>query len=263
MWWARPMPAGHWAFDPAAVEERLSTLQAALAAESIALTLASGCDFHLSYDNIQDAVAHPTRYTINRKSYLLVELPDHGLSPNLGETFYELQLAGMTPMLTHPERNHTLQKDPARLADWMRSGLLIQITTSSVLGQMGKTAERVAHKLLADRWVHFMATDAHNLTTRPPRMREARDLVAKRYGDAYAQLLCNDNPLAAFEGRPWANSRNRTACMPSTKSGREFRGGRRCSISSRFRPYSRYTYSKFPEGVEVKRAAATADSLWE
>ncbi len=67
---------------------------------------------------------------------------------------------------------------------------------------MGKHAERMAHDLLANRWVHFLATDAHNTTSRPPKMRDAFDLVAKKYGPDYAHLLCVSNPLAAFMGKP-------------------------------------------------------------
>jgi len=70
------------------------------------------------------------------------------------------------------------------------------------MGRMGKNAERMAHQLLANRWVHFLATDAHNITSRPPRMHEAFDLVAKKYGYEYAHLLCVSNPLAAFTGKP-------------------------------------------------------------
>ena len=36
------------------------------------LTFSMGCDFHFSYDNIQDALAHPQRYTIGGSQYLLV-----------------------------------------------------------------------------------------------------------------------------------------------------------------------------------------------
>jgi protein-tyrosine phosphatase len=199
---ATPHASGSWAFDAAVNAAKLAELREALARESIALTVATGCDFHLSYDNIKDAVANPRKYTVNSTRYLLVELPDVGLSPQLGEIFFELRVAGMVPILTHPERNPTLQRDPKQLEGWLREGLLIQVTAGSVLSQMGKSAELMAHKLLADRWVHFLATDAHNLDRRAPRMAEARDLVAKRYGADYAGFLCTENPLAVFEDRP-------------------------------------------------------------
>lgn len=189
-------------FDPAVNEEKLAALRARLAAEEIPLTLGLGCDLHLSYENIQTARTDPARFSINRLRYLLVELPDYGLSPNLAETFYELQLANLTPILTHPERNRTLQAGPARMMQWLRGGLLIQVTADSVLGHMGQRAEALAHRLLADRWVHFLATDAHSAHVRPPRMREAHALVAKKYGAAYSDLICFQNPAAAFHGEP-------------------------------------------------------------
>jgi len=116
--------------------------------------------------------------------------------------FYQLQLAGLTPILTHPERNPTLQADRPRMVDWLRGGVLVQVTAGSVVGRMGKQAERMAHDLLANRWVHFLATDAHNTSSRPPKMREAFELVAEKYGPDYAHLLCVSNPLAAFMGNP-------------------------------------------------------------
>lgn len=198
---ATPHANNLYEFDPATVEARLSDLKSALASHNLPLNLASGCDFHLSYDNIQDAIAHPRKYTINGGDYLLVELPDHGLSPHLDEAFYELGLAGMKPILTHPERNPTLQRDTQRLADWMRIGLLTQVTAGSLLGHMGRHAQRMAHQMLSDRWIHFLATDAHNTGSRPPRMRAARDFVARKFGTECAERLCSTNPLAVFEGR--------------------------------------------------------------
>ena len=133
----------------------------------------------------------------------MVEIPDYGIPPGMAETFYELQLVGLTPVLTHPERNPTLQADLSRLGEWMRRGVLVQVTGDSVTGKMGKTAQRVAHELLSKRWVHFLATDAHNVSSRPPRLSEARDLVARKYGRAYAESLVTTNPRAVFEGKPF------------------------------------------------------------
>lgn len=197
-----PHASSRYPFDPALVNERFNELREALAREFVSVTLGLGCDFHINYDNVQDALANPKKYSINQTEYLLIELPDLAFPPNMGEILHELRVAGMTPILTHPERNPILQRDPDRLAEWMRHGLLTQVTASSVTGDMGRTAQKMAHRLLADRWVHFLATDAHNMKYRPPRMSEAREWVAKKHGEAYATRLCVDNPLAVFEGRP-------------------------------------------------------------
>jgi protein-tyrosine phosphatase len=197
-----PHASSRYAFEPEHNAERLAELRSALQEAGIRLHLGLGCDFHLSYDNVQDALENPRRYTVNATEYLLVELPDYALPPTLQETLYQLRLGGMTPILTHPERNPSLQQNPERLAAWVNDGLLLQVTASSVLGEMGSGPKRLAHRLLADRWVHFLATDAHNATSRPPRMSAACDLVAGKYGAHYAQLLCTENPQSVFDGRP-------------------------------------------------------------
>jgi protein-tyrosine phosphatase len=198
---ATPHANSRYPFDPARNAELLAELQQTLNDDGVAITLGSGCDFHLSYDNLQRAYNEPHYFAINNHGYLLVELPDYSIPKQLDDSFYELRVAGAEPILTHPERNPVLQKDSSRMEDWLRQGMLVQVTTSSVLGQMGPVAERMAHRMLANRWVHFLATDAHNLKSRPPVMKDAYDVVAKKYGRDYAERICVQNPLAVFEGR--------------------------------------------------------------
>ncbi len=190
-------------YDPERNRAKVQELQTRLDAEKVSLKIGLGCDFHLSYDNILEAKEDPSRFSVNQLGYLMVEIPDYGIPPQMTETFYELQLAGLTPILTHPERNPTLQADHTRLGEWMRRGVLVQVTGDSVTGKMGKTAEKMAHALLEKRWVHFLATDAHNVSSRPPRLSQARDVVAKKYGREYAESLVTTNPRAVFEGKPF------------------------------------------------------------
>jgi len=197
-----PHSNSNYPYHPEPIDAKIAKLRGLLEQEKIPVTLGRGCDFHTSYDNIQQARMEPRRYSLNRGSYLLVEIPDQALPPTLNEVFYQMQLDGLIPILTHPERNLTLQKDLSRIHDWLRSGVLVQVTAGSLLGKMGRTAQRVAHELLAKNWVHFLATDAHNTTSRPPKMREAMELVAEKYGSEYAHLLCVSNPLAAFMDKP-------------------------------------------------------------
>lgn len=198
-----PHANGQFNFDPEVNRTKAAELQARLDSDGVNLKVGLGCDFHLSYDNIVEAKQNPQKFSINGLGYLMVEIPDYGVPPGLNETFYELQLVGLIPILTHPERNPTLVSDPARLAEWMRGGVLVQVTGDSVTGKMGKTAEKMAHQLLSKRWVHFLATDAHGVDRRPPRLSEARDLVARKYGREYAESLVETNPRAAFQGKPF------------------------------------------------------------
>lgn len=131
----------HYVYDPQVVAAKIAVLQRELDEAGIALKLGRGCDFHMSYDNIQEAKTDPSRFSINGLGYLLIELPDYGISRALAETLYQLRMSGLTPILTHPERNATLQADQQRMIEWMRGGLLVQVTAGSVLGLMGKAAQ--------------------------------------------------------------------------------------------------------------------------
>ena len=114
---------------------------------------------------------------------------------------HQLQLAGLSPIITHPERNALLRAQPDRMYRWLHQGCYVQITALSILGRFGSAAKARAEEWLdADR-IHFVASDAHNLKGRPLQLRAAYDAVVERRGEAVAQALFQDNPLAAFEGR--------------------------------------------------------------
>src|SRR5947209_616553 len=55
----------------------------------------SGCDFHLTFDNVNDAVANPAKYTIAGKNYLLVELSDMVIFKSTEPDYERLQAVGI------------------------------------------------------------------------------------------------------------------------------------------------------------------------
>ncbi len=164
------------------------------------VTLGLGCDFHMSYDNIQDALDYPGRYSINGKKYLLVEFPDTAISDATTDNLYELVVSKQRPIITHPERNPVIQRHPDRLAAWIREGALVQVTASSFTGRFGRTAQATAEDYMKRNWVHFLATDAHNLDHRPPVMSIGYNWIKKNYGGETAERLCVTNPRAVFDG---------------------------------------------------------------
>jgi protein-tyrosine phosphatase len=195
---ATPHANSQYKFNPEIILQRRDELQAAVGDR---LKLATGCDFHLSFENLQDLENNPRKYTINQKNYLLVEFAEFSIPPSMDNTMHRLHLAGLSPVITHPERNALLRTKPERMYRWLHQGAYMQITAQSLLGRFGGAAQQRAEQWLDEDRVHFIASDAHNLKARPLQLRAAFEIVAERRGEEIANALFRDNPLAAFEGR--------------------------------------------------------------
>ncbi len=165
-----------------------------LVGDSIQLGL--GCDFHLSYDNVQDALANPTRYVIEGTRYLLVEFSNYGIPPQISDYFYKLAGCGITPIITHPERNPILREDLQRVLEWAEQECIVQVTGSALTGFWGDRTRRAAIWLLQRQAVHVLATDAHDLEKRVPVLSTARDAAAAICGEEVAQAMVEGNPRA-------------------------------------------------------------------
>ena len=184
-------------FEPETIAERVGQLREAAGG---ALRLYTGCDFHLSFDNIQDSIEHPRKYTINQQRYLLVEFSELLIFKNTEDIFARLRDAGMTPVITHPERNGLLRQRMETISKWVEQGACLQVTAQSLTGTFGRRAQDFSRELLDRGLVHVVASDGHDCERRPPVMDEARAWLGKQYSDALAELLCVTNPGAALSG---------------------------------------------------------------
>jgi protein-tyrosine phosphatase len=196
---ATPHSDQKYVFEPELVARKLAELRLA-AGDSIRIH--NGCDFHLHYENIQDALEHPARYTINHKNYLLVEFSDLLILQNTGEIFDRLRAAGMVPVITHPERNPLLRQRFPAISKWVGAGACLQVTAQSFSGRFGKSARKFADRLMESGMVHFVASDAHGVKDRTPDMRDALAYVSDKYGAKCAEHLFVLNPRAVLHGEP-------------------------------------------------------------
>jgi len=96
---------------------------------------------------------------------------------------------------------------------WLHQGCYAQVTALSILGRFDRRAE--SRRGVARRGRIHSSRATPNLQGRPLQLRAAYDKVAERRGDAVAQALFQDNPLAAFEGRSLPTSRNKPTHLPS------------------------------------------------
>ncbi|MDX2153096.1 MAG: CpsB/CapC family capsule biosynthesis tyrosine phosphatase [Bryobacteraceae bacterium] len=192
---ATPHASFEFPYNAEKVREALARVQEA-AGDRIRVHL--GCDLHLSYENIQNVLKAPATYTVNGGRYLLVEFPDMLIAPTTEVIFEEMKGVGVTPLVTHPERNPLLQQRLERMAQWVAAGVLLQVTGDSFLGRWGREARGVSEELMNRNLVHFVASDAHGTRDRTPRLGEAFAYVKDKWGEARAERLFRVNPGAVI-----------------------------------------------------------------
>ena len=195
---ATPHCSSEYRFDYSRVQHLRDRLQSELGDR---LKLATGCDFHLNPENVEALRKSASRFCINQHDYLLVEFNEISIPPSMDDTLHDLQLKGIRPVITHPERNAILRRQPERLGAWARLGCYVQVTAGSLTGTFGPRAQEDSLCWIGRGVVHFVASDAHNTKRRPLRLQPAYDAVCKQFGEEKARALFIDNPLAAFEGR--------------------------------------------------------------
>lgn len=166
------------------------------------LGLSLGCDFHMSYENLELLFAAASRFLIGNTKYMLTELDDFSIPPNYQDMIFRIRSGlGITPILTHPERHPILQTRPQQVKQWIEAGCLVQVTANSLTGHWGRRAKAAAMWLLKHGAVHVIASDAHDTVHRPPLLSLARDAAAAVLGPAGALRLVEDNPRSVVEGR--------------------------------------------------------------
>ncbi len=193
---ASPHSNGEYVFRPDIIAERIAELQE----KAPNIRIHTGCDFHLSYENVEDCFVHPDKYTINHLNYLLVEFPDGALIPNIDQIFERMLEMNVIPIMTHPERNWIIQQSFDQFASWVKLGALTQVTAGSLTGRFGKEAKKFAEQLISAGLCHFIASDAHDTVDRHPRMTNAFEIVTKKWGADLADRMFVSNGHAAITG---------------------------------------------------------------
>lgn len=224
---------GLWNNSATSIGKAVRSLRAVLAAERIDLALLCGADIRVAPD-LPAALKAGNMPTLRESRYFLLEPTHQVVPPRIEKLALRLIRDGFVPIITHPERLTWLPSHYDIIERLNDIGCLIQITASSVTGTFGKAAKFYAEQLLDEGRVDIVATDAHNTTTRPPILSEARDCIAGRLGEEEAVAMVLDRPAAILL--------NKTLVPQATKSksvteplvtGREkgifskfFRGGR-------------------------------------
>ena len=186
--------------DPAERDRLLVRLNALLGGKP---AVVPGCELFFSSDVLElwDRGAAGPLVALNRGSALLLEFPTHLVAPQAEWILHELSVMGVQPVIAHPERNAEFAHNPDRLASLVSRGARTQITAGSLLGDFGRGPLAAAEDFFARGLVHLVASDAHSLAERPPRLAAARRWAERKWGEVMAREIFETNAEAVAQPR--------------------------------------------------------------
>ncbi|MBO1003227.1 tyrosine-protein phosphatase [Pseudogracilibacillus auburnensis] len=177
------------------IVKHVAVLNDLFQSKNIPLTVLPGQEVRIYGEVIEDYEKGEIQL-VNDSQYLLVEFPSDSVPHYTEQLFYDLQLAGIKPVIVHPERNRELLENHDKMYQLVRKGALSQVTAASVVGKFGKKIQDFSLQLIEANLTHLIASDAHNTTTRGFHLQEAFEVVKNKYGiDMYYLLLENSNLL--------------------------------------------------------------------
>jgi protein-tyrosine phosphatase len=128
----------------------------------------------------------------------LVEIPPPLMPPGMIDQLFKFRMAGMVPVLAHPERYHALWDDDD-LTRRLRAQCAFVIDLGAVAGFHGRRETKVARHFLESGLATAVATDAHHLGD----LQQAAaglEWIAKKLGDSAVTRLFDHAPRALLAG---------------------------------------------------------------
>ena len=122
-----------------------------------------GAEYMVVKDFEKRVENHPETLLTFDDGSILIEMSYYFRSQNLEETVFQLGLAGLRPIIAHPERYNYMAgclKDFDRLHEM---GCRFQLNLLSLTGVYGPSSVKIARYLAKKGWYSFAATDLHAL----------------------------------------------------------------------------------------------------
>lgn len=174
-------------------DNALQQLEEEIEIRGLKLEIYRGNEIYYSAQAVEDLHVGKAR-TMGSSQYVLTEF-----SPGAEYSYIRMGLnhliqEGYRPIIAHVERYKEVVCEKSRIYELMELGSYFQINASGIMGMSGRKIKAFCNEMLGEELAHFVATDAHDLNSRAPRIGKCADFIIKKYGAAYAKRLFIDNP---------------------------------------------------------------------
>lgn len=128
----------------------------------------------------------------------LFEIPPPIMPPRLLEQLFEVRMRGRLPVMAHPERYVSIQKDTSKAEALSRTAAMV-VDLGAIDGAHGRAEMKTARHLLEEGLAHAAATDIHTPNDQRA-IAAGMAWIKKRLGDAALHRLLDTNPRRILLG---------------------------------------------------------------
>ena len=169
--------------------------------KGIAINIYPGQEIYYHGD-IVESLKTGKALTLADSRYVLVEFSSGESYSTIKRAIHHLREAGYIPIIAHVERYQSIRKPDGKqesrsagLKELYDLGALFQMNTEVLqLGTFHQTG-RWARKALEQKQIHFLASDMHNLKTRPPITKEQLCWIRKHLDRDYQNSILYGNAV--------------------------------------------------------------------
>lgn len=176
--------------------KNIKTLQEQIKKENINVNLYSGCEIYCDEGNINRIIVElnlGSIPTINKTKYVLVEFNPYADANEIIKCVRLLREHGYKIIIAHVERYYNLSKEDRWLSLLKEWGCLFQVNAYSVFDERDLQIKMFAQKLLKEKYVTFLGSDAHRTNHRPYMIANGIDYICKNCDEEYARDICYRN----------------------------------------------------------------------
>ncbi len=183
------------------LEEKFEEFKKVALEEGCEISLYFGAEVHVTKE-IDSIIEKNEIITINNTKYVLLEFDFSEESDRALEITKKILNAGYLPIIAHPERYKFVKNDPALIIPFVQEGAILQINSSSILGENGAASQEAALTIINSELASIVASDSHGVFYRSPDLSEAYAFVSSIFSRRSSELLFFENPRLVLEGKP-------------------------------------------------------------
>ncbi len=182
--------------DAESVHQRFRHLLNYISAAYPDMQLALGAEIYFDMPFLPDTLHRLNKQRIpsmNGTRFVLSEFSPCAEQHEVRTVLTTLVKDGWRPIIAHTERSPYAFSDLRFVREMISLGCMVQVNAYSLSEETNGTIRTLAQKLLKNKLIHFLGSDAHRTTHRAPKVEKGIEYIRQNCTEEYADRILHKN----------------------------------------------------------------------